>query len=134
MKSNVSIASFLGISCINVNSSGENDLKNWHDIVGSYREDQIEPCLTWLLEILQNQHSWNNKPATFNWTFPALHNPSELELAEIKKKYAEIDIMYVDRGGIEISEAWQERFGNGEFQRDIQLSTPDHEDDEIDLV
>jgi phage-related protein (TIGR01555 family) len=120
-----------GKSPSGLNSSGENDLKNWHDIVGSYREDQIEPCLTWLLEILQNQHSWNNKPATFNWTFPALHNPSELELAEIKKKYAEIDIMYADRGGIEISEAWQERFGNGEFQIDIQLSTPDHEDDGI---
>ena len=117
-----------GKSPSGLNSSGDNDLKNWHDIVGSYREDQIEPCITWLLEILQNQHSWKSKPTTFNWTFPALHNPSELELADIKKKYAEIDIMYADRGGIEISEAWQERFGNGEFQRDIQLSAPDKED------
>jgi phage-related protein (TIGR01555 family) len=120
-----------GRSPSGLNSSGENDLKNWHDIVANYREDQIEPCLIWLLEILQNQQNWSNKPGSFNWTFPALHNPSEMELAEIKKKYAEIDSMYIDRGGIEASNAWQERFGSGEFQRDIHLKKPDYNDPEI---
>jgi hypothetical protein len=84
--------------------------------------------------MLQNQHSWDNKPSTFYWTFPALNNPSELELAEIKKKYAEIDVMYADRGGIDISEAWQERFGTGEFQRDINLRKPEDNDIEEDIL
>ena len=35
-----------GRSPAGLNSSGESDLKNWHDIVSAYREDQIEPCLT----------------------------------------------------------------------------------------
>lgn len=110
-----------GRSPAGLNSSGESDLKNWHDIVSAYREDQIEPCLTWLIEMLEHQRSWRSKPNSFDWTFPALHTPSEKELAEIKKQYAEIDIMYVDRGGISASRAWQERFGQGEFQRDIKL-------------
>jgi uncharacterized protein len=123
-----------GRSPAGLNSSGENDIKNWHDIVSSYREDQIEPCLRWLIEMLQNQHSWDSKPSTFYWTFPALNNPSELELAEIKKKYAEIDVMYADRGGIDISEAWHERFGTGEFQRDINLRKPEDNDIEEDIL
>lgn len=120
-----------GRSPSGLNSSGENDLKNWHDIVANYREDQIEPCIMWLLEIVKNQHSWSQKPGSFNWTFPALHNPSEMELAEIKKKYAEIDATYIDRGGIDASDTWKERFGSGEFQRDICLKTPNEEDSEI---
>ena len=121
-----------GRSPAGLNSSGESDLKNWHDIVSAYREDQIEPCLTWLITILQNQQSWQRKPANFDWTFPALHNPSEKELAEIKKQYAEIDIMYADRGGISASEAWQERFGQREFQRDIKLTRAEDLSEEID--
>ena len=36
----------LGRSPAGLNSSGESDLKHWHDIVSAYREDQIEPCIT----------------------------------------------------------------------------------------
>jgi phage-related protein (TIGR01555 family) len=120
----------LGKAPSGLNSSGESDMKNWHDVVSSYREDQIEPCLTWLLEIVQNQQSWKKKPDTFDWTFPALHNPSELELAEIKNKYAEIDMKYADRGAISAAEAWQARFGQGEFQREIKLKMQEYDDGE----
>jgi len=113
-----------------LNASGESDQKNWHDIVSSYREDQIEPCLTWLIEILENQQNWKNRPQEFTWTFPLLHNPSEVELAEIRKKYAEIDAIYIDRGGISASQSWQERFGTGQFQRDIQLAKVEYEEAE----
>ena len=119
-----------GRSPSGLNATGESDLKNWHDIVESYRKVQIKPCLKWLIEILENQHAWKNKPSSFEWTFPALHNPSEIELAENKRKYAEIDSIYIDRGGIEASEAWQARFGQDEFKRDIKLRKPEYGDEE----
>lgn len=121
----------LGRSPAGLNSSGESDLKNWHDIVNAYREDQIEPCISWLLEILKNQQSWKQKPDSFDWTFPALHAPSEIEFADIKKKYAEIDVMYIDRGAISANQAWQERFGNGEFKYDIQLAKIDDSENNL---
>jgi phage-related protein (TIGR01555 family) len=120
-----------------LNASGENDQKNWHDIVSNYREDQIEPCITWLIKILENQRNWKNRAKDFNWTFPSLHNPSEIELAEIRRKYAEIDAIYIDRGGISASKAWQERFGSGVFQRDIQLPKAEYDEadeEEIELM
>ena len=75
-----------------------------------------------MLDILQSQVGWKNKPKSFDWHFPALDAPSETEFADIKKKYAEIDAMYIDRGAIFASEAWQERFGSGEFQYNVKLS------------
>jgi phage-related protein (TIGR01555 family) len=121
-----------GRSPSGLNASGESDLKNWHDVVESYREVQIEPCLEWLIEILQNQQAWKKKPSNCDWTFPALHSPSEVELATITKIYSEVDAIYIDRGGISASEAWQARHGQGEFKRDVKLSKADYGDGEID--
>ena len=112
-----------GRSPAGMNATGKSDMKNWYDIVSAYREDEIEPCITWLMDIVQNQQDWKNKPESFDWHFPALEEPSEMEFADIKKKYAEIDMMYIDRGAISASEAWQERFGSGEFKYNIQLSS-----------
>ena len=79
----IPVTRLLGRSPAGLNSSGESDLKNWHDIVSAYREDQIEPCITWLLDILKSQQNWKQKPDNFDWTFPALHAPSEMEFADM---------------------------------------------------
>ena len=117
-----------------LNSTGESDLQFHYDNVRAYRANQIEPALQWLLKILATQKKWLNKPKNFDWSFPSLTSPSESEWAEIKKKYAEIDAIYIDRGSIDPVESWQERFGQGEFQTNIILSRPTLETlpDEID--
>ncbi|MDA0844008.1 MAG: DUF1073 domain-containing protein, partial [Bacteroidetes bacterium] len=112
-----------------LNATGTSDLQNWYDIVRAYRTDQVEPCLDWLLDILKAQKSWNDKPKIWEWEFPSLTAPSEGEWADIKKKYAETDAIYMDRGAIDPVECWQERFGRGEFHVNIQLSKPDLEED-----
>ena len=121
-----------GKSPAGLNATGTSDMQNWYDIVRAYRGDQIEPCLKWLIDILKNQKSWTKKPTNWEWEFPSLTAPSEGEWADIKKKYAEIDCMYIDRGAIEPSECWQERFGQGSFQTNITLAKPDNELLEID--
>jgi hypothetical protein len=42
-----------------------------------------------------------------------------------------VDAIYIDRGGISASEAWQARHGQGEFKRDIKLSKADYGDGEV---
>lgn len=113
-----------GSSPAGLNSTGKGDLQQWYDVVRSYRSDQVEPCINWLIEILKHQQSWKNKPSSFEWEFPSLTAPSELEWADIKKKHAEIDWGYIDRGAIDPVEAWQERFGKGDFHININLSKP----------
>ena len=113
-----------GRSPAGMNATGKSDMQNWYDVVSAYRENQIEPCLTWLIEILQAQKSWKTRPKSWEWEFPSLTEPSESEWADIKKKYAEIDALYIDRGAVDPIEVWQERFGGGVFQSNIQISKP----------
>ena len=72
-----------------------------------------------------HQKTWKNKPKTFDWEFPSLVATSDLETAKIRKEYAEIDCMYIDRGAIDASEAWQQRFGQEKFNYNIKLSEPE---------
>ena len=51
----------------------------------------------------------------------------------MKKLYAEIDWGYIDRGAIDAGSTWQERFGKGEFQKNIQLKRLERDDDFTDL-
>ena len=123
-----------GRSPAGLNSTGTSDLNNWYDIVRGYRTDQIEPVITWALELIKNQSEWKAKPLNWEWEFPPLTSPSDVELSKIKKEQAEIDCMYIDRGAIDPIECWQERFGQGSFQINIKLSKPENDTLLIDEV
>ncbi|MGI4775357.1 MAG: phage portal protein [Janthinobacterium lividum] len=114
-----------GSSPSGLNATGKSDLQNWYDVVRSYRSDQIEPCIDWLIEILRNQKEWKTKPLNYEWEFPSLTSPSELEWADIKKTYAAIDWGYIDRGAIDATDVWQERFGKGDFHFNFKLKRPE---------
>ena len=128
-----------GRSPAGLNSTGASDLNNWYDIVRGYRSDEIEPAITWALELMKNQKEWKTKPSNWEWEFKPLTSPTDSELSKIKKEQAEIDCMYIDRAAIDPIECWQERFGKGSFQMNIKLSKPEPEellieDDNLDLV
>lgn len=126
-----------GRSPAGMNSTGDSDMKNYYDMVGAYRSDQVQPALDWIVELLEHQKTWKKKPKTFDWEFPSLIATSDLETAKIKKEYAEIDCMYIDRAAIDASEAWQQRFGQEKFNYNIKLSEPEKDtllEDEESLI
>lgn len=113
-----------GRSPAGMNATGDSDMKNYYDMVGAYRSDQVQPAIDWIIELLKHQKIWKNKPKTFDWEFPSLVATSDLETAKIRKEYAEIDWGYIDRGAIDASETWQQRFGQEKFNYNIKLSVP----------
>ena len=114
-----------GRSPAGMNSTGDSDMKNYYDMVGAYRSDQVQPAIDWIVELLEHQKTWKIKPKTFDWEFPSLVATSDLETAKIKKTYAEIDWGYIDRGAIDAAETWQQRFGQEKFNYNIKLSEPE---------
>ena len=122
------VTKLFGRSAAGLNSTGVGDMKNYYDMVEAYRSDQVQPIIDWIIEIMKAQKSWKIKPKTFDWEFPSLIATSELDIAKIKKEYATIDCMYIDRGAIDASEAWQQRFGQEKFNYNIQLSVPVKDD------
>jgi phage-related protein (TIGR01555 family) len=118
------ITRLFGRSPGGLNSTGTSDLTNYYDLVSAYRSDAIEPIIDWMVNLLVNQAEWEGTK-DIEWSFASLVEHTPLENAQLQKIYAEIDCMYIDRGAIDAGEAWQERFGQGEFRKDITLKVPE---------
>lgn len=115
-----------------LNSTGDSDLKNYYDLVSAYRSDEIEPIINWILNFITHQQEWGSDK-DIEWSFASLVEQTPLEDAKLKKLYAEIDWGYIDRGAIDAGSTWQERFGKGEFQENIQLKQLERDADFTDL-
>jgi phage-related protein (TIGR01555 family) len=115
-----------------LNSTGDSDLKNYYDLVSAYRSDEIEPIINWILNFITHQQEWGSDK-DIEWSFASLVEQTPLEDAKLKKLYAEIDWGYIDRGAIDAGNTWQERFGKGEFQENIQLKQLERDADFTDL-
>jgi hypothetical protein len=113
------ITKLFGRSSAGLNSTGESDLKNYYDLVESYRARELKRVINWAVEVVASQHKVNITET--KWDFKSLLTPSDEELALLKKTYAEIDAMYIDRNAVDAEEVWQARFGDAQFNRDIAL-------------
>ena len=73
-----------GRSPAGLNSTGEGDLKNYNDYVGSQREAKLRPPLEKLLPIMV-MSAWGAVPDNLQIDFPPLWTPTAKEVAEIAK-------------------------------------------------
>ena len=119
--SGIPASRLFGRSPAGLNSTGQGDMQNYYDSVRGYRIDSVEPCIDWLIQIIAAQKSWKGKTTNLHWEFPSLTAPTEVEKADIAKKYAEIDLMYANVNAIDARDAYQERFGHGKFHTDIKI-------------
>lgn len=87
-----------GRSPAGMNSTGEHDLKNYYDTVGSYQRDYLRPVLRLLLNIVTGYLSLNANDISL--IFSPLWQVDEKTLSEIEKNNAERDMKYLDSGVI----------------------------------
>lgn len=131
--SGIPVARLYGRTSGGLNTTGQGDMQNYYDTVRSWRNDQAKPCIDWLIDIISAQQSWKKHSTNLQWEFPSLTAPSELEQAQIRKTYAEIDGIYADRSAIDMRDAYHERFGHGKFHENIKISTITDEELEVDV-
>lgn len=84
-----------GRSPAGLNSTGEHDLKNYYDTVGSYQRDYLRPVLQKLLNMISG-YLLPNEDITL--IFSPLWQIDEKTLSEIEKNNAERDIKYLENG------------------------------------
>lgn len=87
-----------GRSPAGMNSTGEHDLKNYYDTVGSYQRDYLRPVLRQLLNIVTGYLSLNADDISL--IFSPLWQVDEKTLSEIEKNNAERDMKYLNSGVI----------------------------------
>ena len=86
-----------GQSASGLQSTGDNDIRNYYDMVKAKQESDLRPNLEILFEIL-NRSETGSHPEDFQFTFNSLWQVSATESATIKKQEAETDQIYLDAG------------------------------------
>lgn len=85
-----------GRSPAGLSATGEHDLKNYYDTVGSYQRDYLRPVLRTLLNIISGYLLPDS--IDLEITFSPLWQVDEKTLSEIEKNNAERDIKYLENG------------------------------------
>jgi uncharacterized protein len=109
----------LGRSPSGLNATGESDMRQWYDVVQSYRQDEVAPLLDWLVGLIAAQGEWTSRPDEMDWAWPALQQPTEAEWADVKLKVAQADALYMDRGAADPAYLYHLRYGGAEFRPDV---------------
>ena len=87
-----------GRSPAGMNSTGEHDLKNYYDTVGSYQRDYLRPVLRTLIDIVSGYLLPDS--IDLEIIFSPLWQVDEKTLSEIEKNNAERDVKYLENGVI----------------------------------
>lgn len=126
----IPLTKLLGRSPAGLNSTGKNDADNWDNIVEAYRSDEIEPCIKWIIKMLDAQVMWeaSMRPKSYAWQFPSLKVANEHELAQNRLLAAQVDQIYMDRGAVDPAFIFKKRYSNGGFDTDIFIEENEFND------
>ncbi len=93
----------LGVTPSGLNASSDGEIKTFYAWINSQQEDIFREPLTVVLELLQ-LHLFGAIDPEISFSFVPLWQPSEAELATIRKTEADTDMVYVDGGVIHTQE------------------------------
>lgn len=105
-----------GTSPAGMNATGESDLANWYKACGAMREKTLKPALERIFQIVMlapNGPTYGEEPEKWDIEFPPFSEPSEKEIADTRKVYADIDAAYINAGVVMPQEVALSRFGAG---------------------
>jgi len=119
-----SMTRLFGITSKGLGNSGNDDSDNDNITTEAYRCDELEPCIDWLITMLEAQKLWDDKPESFDWTFAPLKVSNEHEEAKNRLLAAQTDQIYMDRG-VDPILLFKKRYAEGGFQTDIFISEED---------
>jgi phage-related protein (TIGR01555 family) len=131
--SGIPIAKLFGRTSGGLNSTGDSDMQQYYDLVRSWRNDQLQKSINYMISLVYAQESFK-KPENSAWEFPSLTAPTEKEQAEIRKIYTEIDWGYIDRNIIDGGGSYKERWGHGKFHENIKVKPISNEELEADIA
>lgn len=86
-----------GTSATGMNATGDNDVRNYYDMVSAKQEAELRPQLEYLYEVLVRSEL-GHMPEDFRFDFNPLWQLSETEQATVEKTRADRDQVYLNAG------------------------------------
>lgn len=93
----IPVTRLFGQSATGLNANGDNDVRNYYDSIKLKQKSKLRPQLTRIDQVLVRS-TLGNLPDDFDFTFNSLWQLSETEQADVEKKRAERDKIYIDSG------------------------------------
>ena len=121
---NMPVTKLAGISPGGMNATGESDIRQWYDELKGQQEDKHVPFLQWLVDLSAGATRGplaGTSPGELRVKANALWQRTDEEEAELRKKVAETDEIYLRNAVVDASEIALSRFGGDEWSMDTKL-------------
>lgn len=120
----IPITLLFGRSPAGENATGDADIRFFYDRIKSDQERKLRPRLGRIISLLwraQNGPTGGREPEEWSLEFRPLWQLDEMQEAELRKRQAETDAMYLDRGVVDPSEIGISRFGGDRYSTETVL-------------
>ena len=122
--SGVPVSLLFGRSAAGMNATGDNDVRNFYDMVKQEQESKLKPMLEKLTRyiMLSKDGSFAGvEPDNWSIQFIPLWQNTEEQEAIVRKIVAETDAIYLDRGVLDPAEVAVSRFGGNRWSMNTEV-------------
>lgn len=122
--SGIPVSLLFGRSAAGLNATGDNDVRNFYDLIKQWQEYKLKPCLEKLIRyIFLSKNGPTNGIEPQNWgiKFTPLWQNTEEQIALIRRTVAETDRIYIESGVIDPSEVAISRFGGDTYSMETLI-------------
>jgi phage-related protein (TIGR01555 family) len=122
--SGVPVSLLFGRSAAGLNATGDNDVRNFYDMVKQEQESKLKPVLEKLIRYImlaKDGPFFGEEPDNWSVEFVPLWQNTEEQEALIRKIVAETDAIYLDRGVLDPAEVAVSRFGGNRWSMNTEV-------------
>jgi len=120
----IPVSLLFGRSYSGLNSTGDNEVRNFYDAVKQEQEHKLRPCLEKLIRYIMLSKDGpflGQEPDNWSVQFVPLWQNTEEQEAIVRRTIAETDCMYIDRGVLDPSEVAVSRFGGNKWSKETEI-------------
>jgi len=122
--SGIPVTLLFGRSAAGLNATGDNDVRNFYDLIKQLQEGKLKPCLERLVKYIFLSKEGPTKgvePEQWSIKFTPLWQNTEEQEALIKRTVAETDRIYIETGVLDPSEVAISRFGGDSYSMNTEI-------------
>lgn len=120
----IPVSLLFGRSAAGLNSTGDNDVRNFYDAVKQEQEHKLRPVMEKLIRyiMISKDGPFNGvEPEDWSIQFVPLWQNTEEQDAITRRAVAETDAIYIDRGVLDPSEVAISRFGGNKWSMNTEI-------------
>jgi len=126
----IPITLLFGRAPAGLNATGDNDVRNFYDMIKQKQEGKLRPMLEKVTELIflsRDGFYQGKEPQDWKLEFTPLWQNTEEQEAVLRRTVAETDAIYIDRGVLDPTEVAVSRFGGSSWTMNTEIDLKDRQ-------